>query len=154
MEKVVHLEDKRKVIGEIIICGTGCCCGHTELGAPPVPVDWIMAEWKSRKLLVGVDISISGCLGPCLTNTVCIITPTGSVWLGELEEHHYATLIDWATESSVADRLLPLPDVLQQHEFERFRNREVAPTPLGAGEVVAEKGDCCATSQDKQEEAS
>lgn len=131
MEKTIQLEDKRKVLGEIIVCGTGCCCGHTELGAPPVPVDWIMSEWKRRKLLVGVDISISGCLGPCLTNTICIMYPTGSTWLGELsDQEHYQALLDWAEASSVADVLLPLPDSLRPFEFERFRNRAVSPTAL------------------------
>lgn len=146
VEKIVQLEDKRKVIGEIIVCGTGCCCGHVELGAPPVPVDWIMAEWKKRKLLVGVDISISGCLGPCLTNTLCILTPTGSTWLGELsEQDHYEALLDWAEASSVADHLLPLPEILRPFVFERFRNREGAPSSLieDKSEIPSSCNTCC-----------
>ncbi len=58
------LATKRVVIGHLTIC-QGCCCGNTENGRPPVPVEWLKREWRARGLLKRVQLTISGCLGPC-----------------------------------------------------------------------------------------
>src|SRR3984893_16566915 len=58
------LATKRLVIGHLTVC-QGCCCGNTENGRPPVPVDWLKKEWRARGLLKRVQLTISGCLGPC-----------------------------------------------------------------------------------------
>src|ERR1700731_4252905 len=66
------LATKRLVIGHLMVC-QGCCCGNTENGRPPVPVEWLKKEWRSRGLLKRVQLTISGCLGPCdLPNVVTI----------------------------------------------------------------------------------
>jgi hypothetical protein len=67
-ESTHPLATKRLVIGHLTIC-QGCCCGNTENGRPPVPVDWLKKEWRARGLLKRVQLTISGCLGPCRTRT-------------------------------------------------------------------------------------
>jgi hypothetical protein len=79
------LATKRLVIGHLTVC-QGCCCGNTENGRPPVPVDWLKKEWRSRGLLKRVQLSISGCLGPCdLPNVVTISNGNGTQWFGRLQ---------------------------------------------------------------------
>jgi hypothetical protein len=99
MTPIQSLETKRKTIGQVLAC-VGCCCGRTDRGKPPVPVDWLKAEWKQRKLLKTIQLTISGCLGPCdLVNVVCLVTPQRTVWLGGLtEQEHFDALLGWATQ--------------------------------------------------------
>src|SRR6184192_457387 len=54
------LATKRLVIGHLTVC-QGCCCGNTENGRPPVAVEWLKKEWRSRGLLKRVQLTISGC---------------------------------------------------------------------------------------------
>ena len=112
---------KRKTIGQVLVC-VGCCCGRVDRGKPPVPVDWLKSEWKSRKLLKTIQLTISGCLGPCdLVNVVCLVTPARTIWLGGLhEQHHFDALLQWAVDSTEAGRLQELPEALRALEFERF----------------------------------
>jgi hypothetical protein len=66
------LATTRLVIGHLTVC-QGCCCGNTENGRPPVPVEWLKKEWRSRGLLKRVQLTISGCPGPCdVPNVVTI----------------------------------------------------------------------------------
>lgn len=114
------LETKRLIHAQIFICN-GCCCGRTEKGHPPVPVDWIKAEFKTRKLIRNVQVTISGCLGPCdVPNVVAILTPgEGMRWYGHLSEQwHFESLIDWATQVKAAQSALPLPEWLTRHRLD------------------------------------
>ena len=58
------LDTKRRVIGQMIVC-QGCCCGATHKARPEVPVAWLKDEWRRRGLLKRVQLSVSGCVGPC-----------------------------------------------------------------------------------------
>jgi hypothetical protein len=72
------LATKRIVIGQVSVC-VGCCCGNTANGKPPVPVDWLKKEWRARGLLKRVQLTISGCLGPCdVPNVVTISDENGN----------------------------------------------------------------------------
>jgi hypothetical protein len=76
------LKTKRLVVGQITIC-RGCCCGNVERGLPEVPVEWLKTEWRKRGLLKRVQLTISGCVGPCdVPNVVVITTSSGTEWLG------------------------------------------------------------------------
>ncbi len=110
---------KRQVPAHIMVCN-GCCCGQTHKGHPPVPVDWLKQEFKSRKLLRKVHLSISGCLGPCDTPNVITINYGGVTrWFGHLTEFwQYEAILDWASESAAAGSLLPLPAFLTAHEMQ------------------------------------
>ena len=122
------LATKRLVIGHLTIC-QGCCCGNTENGRPPVPVDWLKKEGRARGLLKRVQLTISGCWGPCgLPNVVTISNENGTQWLGEITEfEEYRDLVDWATRSRDADALLPLPKEFQQHTLQSFRKKSGRP---------------------------
>ena len=113
--------DRGRVLGQIVFC-EGCCCGRTDKGFKPVPRDWIKQQWKDEKLNKSVQLSISGCLGPCdLANVCCVISPEGMQWFGGLQEQwQYDLLLDWAHAARDAGVLLELPDELDRHRFERF----------------------------------
>lgn len=123
MAKTAHaLATKRLVIGHVSVC-LGCCCGQTERGKPDVPVDWLKSEWRSRGLLKNIQLSISGCLGPCdIPNVVKIDTGEETIWLGQIDSFdQYRAIIDWASQSKSAGGLLPLPKHLAKHTFDPFR---------------------------------
>ena len=90
------LATKRLVIGEVAVC-QGCCCGNTANAKPPVPVDWLKKEWRARGLLKRVELTLSGCLGPCdLPNVVTISNESGTLWLGGFTDfEQYLALVDY-----------------------------------------------------------
>ena len=118
---------KRLVLGHVAIC-QGCCCGNTANGRPAVPVEWLKREWRARGLLKRIQLSISGCLGPCdVPNVVTISNENGTRWLGQITEfHQYRTLLEWAVSSNDAGELLPLPEEFRQHILHPFRNPEAS----------------------------
>ena len=109
------------VLGQIVCC-EGCCCGQKDKGFPPFPRDWLKQQWKEEKLNRSVQLTISGCLGPCdLANVFCVISPEGMQWFGGLSEQwHYDLLFEWAKASRDTGVLLELPAELNLHRFERF----------------------------------
>ena len=122
MGRQAALSTARRTIGQVLVC-TGCCCGRVDRGKPPVPVDWLKGEWRRLGLLRTLHLTISGCLGPCdLVNVVCLAGPERTIWLGGLSSpEHFAALLDWAERSATEERLLALPPLLRDLEFERFR---------------------------------
>jgi hypothetical protein len=116
------LVTKRLVIGHVAVC-QGCCCGNTVNGRPPVPVEWLKKEWRARGLLKRVQLTISGCLGPCdLPNVVTISNESGTLWLGAITKfNQYQALVDWAGRSRDAGELLPLPKEFREHTLHPFR---------------------------------
>jgi hypothetical protein len=116
------LVTKRLLIGHVAV-PQGCCCGNTANGRPPVPVEWLKQEWRARGLLKRVQLTISGCLGPCdFPNVVTISDESGTQWLGEITEFtQYQAIVDWASRSRDAGHLLPLPKEFRQHTLFPFR---------------------------------
>ena len=112
---------RRRILGQIVLC-EGCCCGRTDRGFKPVPRDWIKQQWKDEKLNKSVQLTISGCVGPCdLANVVCVVSANGVQWFGGLQEQRqYGLFLDWARASRDAGVLLELPAELNRHRFERF----------------------------------
>ena len=104
------LKTKRLVVGQITICH-GCCCGNIERGLPEVPVQWLKGEWRKRGLLKRVQLTISGCVGPCdVPNVVVITTAAGTEWLGNIVElNQYRPLLEWAVRCRDAGEMLALP---------------------------------------------
>jgi hypothetical protein len=116
------LTTKRLVIGSVAVC-FGCCCGQTDRGKPAVPVEWLKEEWRRRGLLKNMQLSISGCLGPCdVPNVVRIDTPEERIWLGNIDRaEQYQELLDWATRSKAAGRCLPLPKTFEALTLDPFK---------------------------------
>ena len=80
-------------------------------------------SWKRLKLNGTIQLTISGCLGPCdVTNVVYVLASDGTGrWFGGLsEDWHYETLVEWAVECRQAGWLLPIPATLDGHRFARF----------------------------------
>jgi len=118
---------KRQPLAQLVFC-LGCCCGRTDRGRPELPVDWLKTIWKTEKLNPTIQLTISGCLGPCdLANVALVITPQGNQWLGGMAGAElYQTLVDWARNCQRQNQLLPLPASLAPHRFERFAEKEVS----------------------------
>jgi cobaltochelatase CobN len=112
---------KRKSLMQVLVC-IGCCCGRVDRGKPEVPVDWLKAEWKAARLNPYIQLTISGCLGPCdLPNVVAILTANGQQWIGPLNQReHYEALVQWGRACGAAKRVEPPPAVLRERFFERF----------------------------------
>jgi len=116
------LTTKRLVIGHVLVC-QGCCCGAVDRGRPEVPAEWLKAEWRRRGLLKRLQLSISGCLGPCdVPNVVVIASETNSSWYGNIVGREmYRDILDWACASVTANRLLDPPKSFAGHSIEPFR---------------------------------
>ena len=86
-------------------------------------MDWLKKEWRARGLLKRVQLTISGCLGPCdLPNVVTVSNEKGTQWFGGITEfEQYRVLVDWATRSKDAGELLPMPNEFQRHALHPFR---------------------------------
>lgn len=121
MEKF-PLATKRLVLGNVAVC-IGCCCGNTKNGKPAVPVEWLKKEWRASGLLKRIQLTISGCLGPCdVPNVVTISNECGTQWLGCITEFsQYQSLLQWAVSSVNAGELLLLPNEFQRCSIYPFR---------------------------------
>lgn len=116
------LATKIKSRAQVLLC-KGCCCGKTERGLPEVPVDRIKAIWKSEKLNRVVQLTISGCLGPCeVPNVAVILSETGGIqWYGKIDgDEDYDALIAWARECSALGTTQPGPAAWHAKRLERF----------------------------------
>jgi cobaltochelatase CobN len=112
---------KRRVLGQVVLC-VGCCCGQAVKGRPPVPEARIKSAWKAEKLNKTIQLTISGCVGPCdVANVAQIITPNGTIWFGRLnDDTHYDALIEWARACHTTEKLVPLPSILSSLEFNGY----------------------------------
>lgn len=115
------LMTKRQPLAQLVLC-QGCCCGRTDRGRPELPAEMLKGVWKAEKLNRSVQLTISGCLGPCdLANVALVITPDGNRWLGGMAGAGvYDALVEWARGCHATGRLLPLPAGFDGHRFERF----------------------------------
>ncbi len=122
------LTTKRLVIGQVLIC-RGCCCGAVERGRPEVPVEWLKAEWRRRGLLKRLQLTISGCLGPCdVPNVVVIASETSALWFGNVAGWEmYRDILDWASASVAAHELLSPPRSFAGHSIDPF-SKDTAPS--------------------------
>jgi cobaltochelatase CobN len=128
---VVSINTKRIVLAQVSLC-CGCCCGAVHKGKPEVPVEWIKDQWKQCGLKKSIQLTISGCLGPCdISNVVSISSAGQTVWLGRLREFaNYAALLQWALASKDAGCALPLPGELSELRFDPFHRADsVAAVP-------------------------
>ena len=116
---------KRRVLGQMLLC-KGCCCGRTDRGLPEVPVERIKEIWQREKLNRSIQLTISGCLGPCdVPNVVLLLTPEGNEWLGRVAgDAAYDGLIRWARDCHAAEALVPLPDTFAENRLQRFATEE------------------------------
>ena len=115
------LTTRIKSPAQVLFC-KGCCCGQTERGLPAVPVERIKAAWKAEKLNRAVQLTISGCLGPCdVPNVAVVVTAERTEWFGLLDsDRHYDAVLDWARACNGSGVTLPFPESLQALRLDRF----------------------------------
>ena len=115
------LRTKRVVVGQFTIC-QGCCCGNTERGLPKVPVEWLKNEWRKRGLLKRVQLTISGCVGPCdVPNVVVVTSSSGTEWIGNINTFEdYRSLLEWAVCCKDAGEMLALPKGFRERRIDPF----------------------------------
>lgn len=88
----------------------------------------LKAAWREGQLNRTVQLTISGCLGPCdLTNVTLLLTSDEQIWLGKLEgDAVYDALVRWVRDCDTAGELLPLPAELDAHRMRRWAAHEEA----------------------------
>ena len=121
-------ENRASALAQLVCC-QGCCCGRTDRGRPELPVEQFKEIWRTEKLNRTVQLTISGCLGPCdLANVALIMLPEGNIWLGDMAGPEvYERLVAWARSCHAEGQVLPLPEELDSLRFEMFQTEEVAP---------------------------
>jgi cobaltochelatase CobN len=121
-DAVLLLTTKRLVLAQISLC-KGCCCGNVERGKPEVPVDRLKSEWRTRGLSKFVQLTISGCLGPCdLVNVARLSTNHRDIWLGNLRSlDDFLELVTWAEAFKDAGHAGPLSPRMEDARFDPFR---------------------------------
>jgi cobaltochelatase CobN len=124
---VLPIKTKRVLLAHVSLC-SGCCCGAVQKGNAEVPVEWMKDQWKKCGLRKSIQLTISGCLGPCDVSNVATISSAGqTLWLGRLREFaNYAALLKWALDSRDAECVLPLPGELSELRFDPFPRTDSA----------------------------
>lgn len=108
--------------GQLFVCATGCCCGHTERGHDPVPVELYHEEWVRRRIRHKVHLSIGGCLGPCALSNVALLLFGGhQIWFHSIAgDDQVRAMFDYIQDMVRADRYLPPPAALASQVFDVF----------------------------------
>ncbi|HYI25721.1 MAG TPA: nitrile hydratase accessory protein [Thermomicrobiales bacterium] len=108
--------------GQLFVCASGCCCGHTERGHAPVPVELYHSEWARRRIRHRVHLSIGGCLGPCALSNVALLLFAGrETWFHSITgDDQVIAIYDYVESMVRADRYLPPPPELEPQVFDVF----------------------------------
>lgn len=86
-------------------------------------MEWLKGEWRKRGLLKRVQLTISGCVGPCdVPNVVVITSLSGTEWLGNVVKFdQYQSLLEWAVRCRDAGEMLALPGEFHEYRISPFR---------------------------------
>ena len=117
--KTVHIAPKR---GHLLVCARGCCCGREDRGKPTVPIDFYKQEYKRRQIREDVQLTMSGCLGPCpLLNVALVLFDGRRVWFQSINhESQILSIYDYIDRMLAADRYLPPTAELADLAFDYY----------------------------------
>ena len=120
-------EDYRivQVQGNLFVCSKangGCCCGWDEKGRMPFDNSLWSEEWERRWIRNRLHLSFVGCLGPCAIGNNAMLQILGrSIWLKDLNDPALIPeVFAYARSMLDANTILPPPDVLRDHIYERY----------------------------------
>jgi cobaltochelatase CobN len=118
----------RIVEGHLFVC-QGCCCGNTEAGNPPVPLEKFKKEWKERGIRNRIHLTVSGCLGPCsVPNIVMLIYRGETIWFHSINSNYDVVLIyDYVERLLQLNRFVPPEKPLSGTVFQRYVSDAVFP---------------------------
>ena len=112
--------------GQLMVCtrqNGSCCCGWDEKGRMPFDPQLLWGdEWERRRIRNRVRLTFTGCLGPCAVgNNVLLVLHGRSIWLKDMNRTDLADAVyDWIETMLAAGRILPPPDALADHVYDRF----------------------------------
>jgi cobaltochelatase CobN len=108
--------------GQLFVCVTGCCCGHTERGHAAIPEELYHREWARRRIRHKVHLSLGGCLGPCALSNVALLLFAGhQIWFHSIVgDEQVVAIFDYIEAMVRADRYLPPPPALAPQVFDVF----------------------------------
>ncbi len=117
--RTIHVAPKR---GHLIICARGCCCGRDDKGKPAVPVDFYKQEYKRRQIRDSVQLTMSGCIGPCpLLNVALVLFDGRRVWFQSINhQSQILAIYDYLDRMIAADRFLPPTAELADLAFDYY----------------------------------
>ena len=120
-------EDYRvvRVSGNLFVCSRengSCCCGWEEKGRMPFENELWSGEWERRGIRNRLHLTFSGCLGPCIAGNNAMLQLHGrSIWFKDLNSADLIPKVfDYAEEMISADKVLPPPDDLRAHVYDRY----------------------------------
>jgi len=124
--------------GQLLVCTTGCCCGHTERGHAPVPEELYHREWARRRIRHKVHLSLGGCLGPCALSNVALLLFGGhQIWFHSITgDDQVIAIYDYIEAMVRADHYLPAPDALVGQVFDVFDWPVPAPEPKASARIA------------------
>lgn len=96
------------------------------MGRSEVPFDELKSLWKNYGFRKKVQLTVSGCLGPCdMHNVALLMSHRGQIWLGNLRERaEFEALAEWAHEVIQKGPEARLPNILESHRFERWESNQ------------------------------
>ena len=114
-----------RVSGNLFVCskqGGSCCCGWDEKGRMPFDEALWAEEWERRGIRHRLHLTFTGCLGPCIAGNNAMLQIFGrSIWLKDLNEPELIPAVfNYAEEMLTAGTVLPPPDALTGHVYERY----------------------------------
>lgn len=114
-----------QVVGNLFVCSKAngnCCCGWAEKGRMPFDNTLWSDEWERRMIRARVHLTFSGCLGPCAIGNNALLQIYGrSIWFKDLNSPTFAPLVfDYIQAMLAVNRVLPVPEALTGHVYERY----------------------------------
>jgi len=117
--RVINVVQRR---AHLSYCYGACCCGRTDRGYAPVPVEIYKEEWLKRKLRNVLHLTKGGCLGPCpLANVASLEFDGQSIFFQSVSQPWQIRMIfDYIETMIRADRFLPPPAELAVFTFDFY----------------------------------
>lgn len=114
-----------QVSGNLFVCSKAngnCCCGREEKGRMPFDNALWSDEWERRRIRSRVHLTFSGCLGPCAVGNNAMLQLFGrSIWFKDLNDPSLAARVfDYVEAMLAAGAVLPVPEALADHVYQRY----------------------------------